>query len=226
MSGEPRIALIHALEESVVPARAAFKSGWPDAEVFDLLDTSLAEDLATRGILDDEMTNRFIDLSEYAASSRGAGGATAAILFTCSAFGPAIAAVKDRLNIPVLTPSESAFEDAVRNYDKIGLLVTFEPSRRSLRRELADEAKRTKRQVSIESAVAAGALEALKRGDAEAHDAAVARAAADLGTVDALLLGQFSLARSANVLEDRFGVPVLTTPGSAVRRLKRLLGGS
>ena len=38
----PRIALIDALEESVAPARAAFRPGWPEAETFDLLDTSLA----------------------------------------------------------------------------------------------------------------------------------------------------------------------------------------
>ena len=42
----PRIALIHALEESVLPARAAFAAHWPEAHAFDLLDTSLATDLA------------------------------------------------------------------------------------------------------------------------------------------------------------------------------------
>ena len=38
----PRIALIHALEESVLPARAAFDAEWPEAFCFDLLDASLA----------------------------------------------------------------------------------------------------------------------------------------------------------------------------------------
>ena len=224
MSKGPRIALIHALQESVAPARSAFQRDWPNATVFDLLDTSLARDLAARGTLDDELTNRFIQLSDYAASSSGEGGDTSAILFTCSAFGTAIEAVKQRLPIPVLTPNEAAFEDAVRGHETIGLVVSFEPSKQSLCRELADCAAKNKRQVSVVSAVAEGALEALKFGDTAGHDKLVLRAAQKLGSVDALLLGQFSLARSASVLAERCSAPVLTTPGRAVHRLKRLLG--
>ena len=47
----PRIALIHALEESVAPIRAAFREAWPEAFAFDLLDTSLAIDRAHAGVL-------------------------------------------------------------------------------------------------------------------------------------------------------------------------------
>ncbi|MEM7503762.1 MAG: aspartate/glutamate racemase family protein [Pseudomonadota bacterium] len=224
MSKGPRIALIHALEESVAPARSAFRRDWPSANVFDLLDTSLSRDLAARGTLDDELANRFIRLADYAASSTGEGGDTAAILFTCSAFGTAIEAVKQRLHIPVLTPNEAAFEDAVRRHETIGLIVSFEPSERPLCRELADCATKNSHNVSVVSAVAEGALEALKRGDTAGHDNFVSCAAEKLGPVDVLLLGQFSLARSASALEERQSAPVLTTPASAVHKLKGLLG--
>ena len=104
-----RIALIHALEESVGPAREAFARHWPEAFAFDLLDTSLAIDRAEAGRLNDDMMARFLSLANYAAAHAGKGGRTAGILFTCSAFGPAIDAVKARAGIPVLRPNEAAF---------------------------------------------------------------------------------------------------------------------
>ncbi len=109
----PRIALIHALAESVAPIRAAFATHWPGAACFDLLDTSLSADLAAAGRLEAEMIARFRTLARYAAGTSGAGGQTAAILFTCSAFGPAIEAVKAGLSIPVMRPNEAAFEQAL-----------------------------------------------------------------------------------------------------------------
>jgi hypothetical protein len=39
-----------------------------------------------------------------------------------------------------------------------------------------------------------------------------------------VLLGQFSLARAAGAVAQATGRPVVTTPGSAVAKLKRLLG--
>lgn len=74
MSDSPRIVLIHALEESVVPSRKAFGMQWPEALVFDLLDTSLAVDLAAAGSVDAAMIRRFVTLANYAASASGAGG--------------------------------------------------------------------------------------------------------------------------------------------------------
>jgi hypothetical protein len=109
-----RIALIHALEESVGPAREAFARHWPKAFAFDLLDTSLAIDRAEARRLDDDMMARFLSLADYAAAHAGKGGRTAGILFTCSAFGPDIDVVKARATIPVLRPNEAAFEAARR----------------------------------------------------------------------------------------------------------------
>ena len=42
----PRIMLIHAVAEAVVPIRQAFAADWPVAETHDLMDTSLSADLA------------------------------------------------------------------------------------------------------------------------------------------------------------------------------------
>jgi Asp/Glu/hydantoin racemase len=220
-----RIALIHALEESVGPAREAFARHWPEAFAFDLLDTSLAIDRAEAGGLSDDMMARFLSLANYAAAHPGKGGLTVGILFTCSAFGAAIDAVKARTGIPVLRPNEAAFEAALHMGDKLGLVVSFEPSRASLEEELRAMAKERRRDVTIRTEVAAGALEALKAGDGERHDILVADAAVRLGDVDAIILGQFSLARARDRARAATGVPVITTPHSAVEALRaRVLG--
>ena len=74
--------------------------------------------------------------------------------------------------------------------------------------------------------LAEGALAALDRGDAAAHDRAAVDAAMALKSCDAIALGQFSLARAARAIEAATGRRVLTTPDSAVNKLRRLLGGS
>ena len=94
----PRISLIHATPVAVDPVVAAFRANWPEAEVYNLLEDSLAPDLDSAGELDDAMTARFLRLGRYAADC-GADG----ILFTCSAFGASIEAVAQALKpMPVL----------------------------------------------------------------------------------------------------------------------------
>jgi Asp/Glu/hydantoin racemase len=219
----PRIALIHALAESLPPIHEAFALHWPDAITFDVFDSSLAPDLAHVGEVDVSMVRRFLTLGRYAAASEGEGGRTAAILFTCSAFGPAIDAVKAALNIPVLRPNEATFNRALEMGRNIGLLVTFPPSLPALETELRVMAAERGVNVSITSRVIDGALAALKAGDGETHDQLAAAVAAEMPPVDCLILGQFSLAQAEQAVQAAVSCPVLTTPRSAVEQLRSML---
>lgn len=221
----PRIALIHALEESVLPARRAFARHWPQARCFDLLDTSLAIDLAFAGRLDDAIVERFRTLGAYAAGTVGRGGRAAGILFTCSAFGPAIDAVKRQLSIPVLRPNEAAFAEALDRGRRIGLVASFGPSIPALTAELKQMAGQRERSVTVVPEIADGALAALKGGDGAGHDRIVADAVRRLPSVDVVILGQFSLARARADAEAVTDAPVVTTPDSAVAALRRAVGG-
>src|ERR1700712_3080723 len=89
----PRIALIHATPVAIDPIVAAFRRLWPEARPMNLLEDSLATDLAADGRLTEAMIARFLTLARYA---RGSGAD--AILFTCSAFGPAIEAARLELD--------------------------------------------------------------------------------------------------------------------------------
>jgi len=208
----PRIAIIHALRHSPPPIEAAFREAWPEAWLMNLLDDSLSADLARDGRLTPAMTERFLALARYAAGT-GARG----ILFSCSAFGPCIeACARDLSPLPVLKPNEAAIEEAVGIGRRIGLLATFPGTLASMPAEFPPG-------VEVVPCLAEGALAALDAGDAAAHDRLAAEAAAALKGCDAVLLGQFSLARAAPLVEAATGLPAVTTPGSAVRKLRRLL---
>lgn len=217
-----RIALIHALTESVLPAHQAFRALWPEAYCFDLLDTSLSGDLAAGERLEDGIADRIRKLAEYAAASQGEAGETQALLFTCSAFGPAIDVVKDHVSIPVLRPNEAAFEQALALGNRIGLAVTFGPSLSSLRDELLSMASQRGQRIEVVPVLVEGALAALKAGNGDEHDRLAAEACRRLPPVDTLVLGQFSLARAADAVRDCIAAPVLTTPSSAVTALQSL----
>src|SRR3978361_427583 len=104
-----RITLIHAMAASVPPIEAAFRRLWPEATLMNLLDDSLAGDLARDGMLTPAMTGRFLALARYATTT----GADA-VLFTCSAFGPCSdACAREFPAIPVLKPNEAMIEEAV-----------------------------------------------------------------------------------------------------------------
>lgn len=215
----PRIFLIHALRESIGPANAAMAAGWPSARVANLLDDSLSADLAAnRGLIDDGIMRRFRDLADYA-HRNGADG----ILFTCSAFGTAIDAVKAALPIPVLKPNEAALEAALGRGIRIALLATFPATIASMTGELETMARARGVVPTILTRVVDGALAALQAGDAAGHDARIVAAVAEFPKVDAVVLAQFSMARAASSVAGAAKARVITTPDSAVTKLKALV---
>lgn len=96
----------------------------------------------------------------------------------------------------MLRPNEAAFEAALDRGSRLGLVVTFEPSLDALERELKTMAAARGISVAIKSVLVKGAMSALKSGDGATHDHLAAEAATRLIDVDAIILGQFSLARA------------------------------
>lgn len=220
---EPRIFLIHATALAMQPVGEAFSQLWPHAQCRNLLDDSLSADLQVQG-LSAAMVDRMVGLAGYA-QSHGA----QAVLFTCSAFGPAIDAAKKAHQIPILKPNEAMFDEALAlcavlgKPCRIGLLTTFAPASVSMLSELQEAIVCSGLPVSVEGACATGALEKLNAGDAETHDRLLHATATGMPACDVYLLGQFSMARSQTLLEHVLQKPVLTSPASAVRRLQATL---
>jgi hypothetical protein len=217
----PRIALIHALRHSPGPIAEAFARLWPGPVLMNLLDDSLSADLARDGAITAAMTQRFLDLAAYARRT----GADA-ILFTCSAFGPCIDAVKAaHPTIPVLKPNEAMIEAALdaAPSGRIGLLATFPATLPSMRPEFAAAAAGRGLTLDLVEACAPAALAALDAGDVAGHDGAAAAVARTLAEAEVIALAQFSLARAAPAVAAATGRAVLTTPDSAVEKLRALL---
>lgn len=210
-----RITLIHALRHSPPPIEAAFARLWPGQVLMNLMDDSLSADLAREGQLNQRMTDRFLTLGDYAA-----GTGSSAILFTCSAFGPCIEAVaKAHPPMPVLKPNEAMIEEIIAaGHRRVGLLATFPGTLTSMPPEFPPA-------IEVVPMLAEGALAALDAGDVATHDRLSVEAARRFTGVDAIALGQFSLAHVAPAVAEATGLPVFSTPDSAVRKLRHMLGG-
>ncbi len=210
-----RIALIHALVHSIHPINEAFEQWWPDCERLNLLDDSLSADLARAPHgLDNAMTVRFVALADYAIST-GAQG----ILFTCSAFGPCIDAVRHKWpRLPVLKPNDAMIEEAVAiarsGQRRVALLATYAPTLVSMPPEFPPD-------IEVVPILVPDAMKALNERQAETHDRLIASVAANVRDVDAIALAQFSMARGASAAGAVSAVPVLTTPASAVRAMRQ-----
>lgn len=217
----PRIALIHATPAAVEPIVAAFAASWPAAELVNILDDSLSKDRARDGALSPAMIQRFDTLADYALSL-GAEG----ILFTCSAFGPAIEQVASRLSVPVLKPNEAMFAEALATGQRINMLATFAPSIASMEEEFKGEAAKAGVKATLRSVFVPGALDALQAGRQEEHVTRIVDIARVLNDCDAIVLAQFSMAPAAAALGPLVSVPILTSPSSAVAMLKRRMSSS
>jgi hypothetical protein len=213
-----RIALIHAVAVAMQPVEDAFRRLWPEAIRVNILDDSLSLDRERDGCLTPRMCGRIAELARYGIEN-GARG----VLFTCSAFGEAIEDVARASHYPVLKPNEAMFDEALEMGSCIGMLATFGPSIASMEQEFRDAARRKRSTATIETELVAGAMAALKAGDGMTHDGLIAEVAPRLAHCDVVLLAHFSTARAENAARRAIDRPILTSPGSAVQKLRSLI---
>ena len=210
-----RIVLVHAVRVAMDPIAAAFARGWPEAETVNLLDDGLSRDLERRGTLEGPMTERIGALAAYA-SGLGADG----ILYTCSAFGSAIEKARAASRIPVLKPNEAMLEAALAAGRRIALVATFAPTIPSMIGELEALARDRGVAMTLTPLFVPGAMQALRAGDAAAHDAAIAQCVARISGVDVVMLAQFSMAAAQVAAQAMTVARVLTSPDCAVQAMR------
>jgi hypothetical protein len=126
--------------------------------------------------------------------------------------------------MPVLKPNEAMFEAALAIGGRIAMLATFAPSVGSMEDEFRDMAAAGQSRATIETYCVLGAMAALRAGDGAEHDRLIAQAAPRFADCDALLLAHFSTARAAPAVTAVLDRRILTSPGSAVAKLKGIIG--
>ena len=222
----PRIALIHATPLAVEPVQSAFRRHWPAAVRMNLLDDTLSADRAAAGRLTQQMVDRFLALTRYAIGTGCEG-----ILFTCSAFGPAIDAAARLAGRPTLKPNEAMFEQALALTPrtgtlKAGLLATFEASLPSMEHELQAMATARGALVDLRKVFVPDAMRDLAQGRLGEHHRRIAEAAQALQDCDVVMLAQFSMAAARDEVQRGLPCPVLASPDCAVLALhERILHG-
>ena len=220
MSKKPRIVLLHGTPVAMEPIQRAFATRWPEAEIVNLLDDSLSVDRARDHELTPRMFERFVELGGYAHRI----GAEA-ILVTCSAFGPAIERMARELPVPVLKPNEAMFREAIRRGRRVGMLATFAPSVLTMTEEFEQFVAEAGGGATLETIVVEGAMDALRKGDADRHNALIAARAPELAHCDAIMLAHFSTSRALAAVTAAVATPVLTAPDAAVDRIRAAIGG-
>lgn len=214
-----RIGVIHATRLSIEPLEAAFNRHWPKAARAHLLDESLLQDRRAAGKLTPALYARIAALANHSYDS----GARF-ILFSCSAFGPAIEAARSQMDVPVLKPYEAMVEAALDAGPRVVALSTFAPTLGELAQEVEAVAAKRGIKVQLRTHAAEAALPALEAGRADEHDAIVAQAAEQFEDCDALMLAQYSTASATRLIRAIPGRKVLTSPDTAVEQLKKRLG--
>lgn len=218
----PRIALIHAVATAIPPILHAFKEDWPAAHLSNLLDDDLMPAYTREGGLTPHITERICALALYAART-GADG----ILFTCSVFPQAEDLAKQLVRVPLLKPDEAMIAAALDAGTRIGVVATNPPAAPAAAAQLVAGARARGVDIEVVQSVADGAFAIGNTGDAATHDRMVVEAAMRIAdTVDVLCLAQVSMALARGAVQAKVKVPVLTSPATAVARLKKLLVGS
>ena len=217
----PRIAIINASVLSIEPVMAAFMVAWPEARLFNLVDDALSSDLTAAGESTAQLTARIGSLADHAVLADAR-----AILYTCSAFGPAIDLVKRRIGIPVLAANEAMIDEALGAGSRLAVLATTAAALPTICAEIEAAARARRLAPSVFPVHVPGALDSLASGRIDLHDAAIVEAASGLGDCDVILLGQFTMARAAAAVASRTGRKVLTSPTAAVTRLRSRCGAA
>jgi len=215
-----RIVIIHATPVAINPIQKAFRQDWPEAELVNILDDSLSPDLESAGSQTPDIIERIVALARYGRDIGAAG-----ILYSCSAFSDAIDAAKSSLAMPVLKPNEAMFDEAMEAGSRIGLLATFGPSVPSMEKEFRDLVEKRGKTVYLEAFLVEAAMTALRASDTGTHNRLLAEAAPRLGDCDAVMLAHFSTSRALDDVSRVLNSKVLTSPNSAVARLKSVLTG-
>lgn len=218
----PLVAVINATAASVLPAKAGLAEAFPEAAVWNLLDDRLIGDAEAAGGLTPALSRRMLSLIDYAVN-----GGAEAVLLSCSMYGPVLEHARRDHDLPMLSSDEELFDEVARGSFRSVLLLgplapAVEDSVTRLREVLSRSAGAAT--TRIVGQIAGGALAATARGDIEELVRVLQSAASPhLSDVDAVVLGNFSLAPARASLEVALQIPVLSAPALAGARLRRSL---
>jgi|TARA_B100002003_G_C14120343_1_gene538815 Asp/Glu/hydantoin racemase len=218
MDQAPNIGLFSVHKDAMQAAARAFEVGWPTARISNLMDDGLFAWVRETGGVVPEMYDAFHTLTRYMVA-RGVDG----ILYTCSAFSECIDACMAEFDLPMLKPNDAMIERVLDVGSRIAVVATVGPTIPSISAEIRAMAAARDQTVELVPYVVEGAFDALASGDGARHDELIAARACEIKECDVIALAQFTLSRAEPAVKAVSDIPVFSSPGAAVAKMRNIL---
>lgn len=214
-----RVGFIHTSPAALAPLTEFYRDNAPELDINNLLDDGVLR-LFSRGD-EREAEHRLADMICACRDSYGA----ELCVVTCSAVSRSmIARLSDATGVPTIKIDEVLAHQAVAAGPRLGVLVTFPPTRAVIQRLLQDAAKEDGRPVELTFKLIPEAYEALGSGKYEQHDQHLLAGIGELARepVDAIVFAQVSMARLLKKLPPT-PMPVLSSLPASLKAIRSTL---
>lgn len=214
-----KVVAVHTAMALVEPLTKIFKEVLPEVKLNHIADDSLIQEVIANNKVTPAVRRRL--LANYmAAADSGAD----VIFNCCSSVGDVADLGNEIAPVPVFRIDYPMAMEAVTSAKRIAVISTLSTTLDPTRRLLERCAKEAGRDVVLVDGLADGAFAAGQSGDGETHDRLIAEAAMKIvDKVDLFVLAQGSMARMEKKLSEMTGKPVLSSPVSGVRGLRKFL---
>lgn len=215
-----KVVCVHTAMALVEPLTKVFHEIIPEVQVEHIAESSLIKEVIANNAVTPAVRRRLLDYYNAAADSG------ADIIFnTCSSVGDIADMAAGISRVPVFRIDKPMAEIAVRQAKRIGVISTLPTTLDPTCRLLLNCAKEAGTEVELVEGLADGAFAAGQSGDGETHDRLIAEAAQKIADkVDLFVLAQGSMARMEQRLSELTGKPVLSSPVTGVKGLRKHLG--
>ncbi len=215
-----RVAFIHTSPAAIPPLADYYRKNAAELEITNLLDDGILR-LFSR----ESMKAAETRLEDLLTAARDAYDSRLALL-TCSAVSKGmVRRLASSIRLPLVKIDDVLARKAVASGSRLGVLVTFPPTRPATEKLLRDTASEQGRQLELTFRVVPEAYEALLGGDAERHDELALAAIEEMANLplDAVVLAQVSMARLLPKLPPT-EMPVLSSLPASLEAIRGELG--
>lgn len=214
-----KVVAVHTAMALVEPLTKIFKEVLPEVKLNHIADDSLIQEVIANNKVTPAVRRRL--LANYlAAADSGAD----VIFNCCSSVGDVADLGNEIAPVPVFRIDYPMAMEAVTSAKRIAVISTLSTTLDPTRRLLERCAKEAGKEVVLVDGLADGAFAAGQSGDGETHDRLIAEAAMKIADkVDLFVLAQGSMARMEKKLSEMTGKPVLSSPVSGVKGLRKFL---
>ena len=216
-----KIAAVYTGAALVDPMRKILKERLPGYGIINILDDSLIADVIAANGMTPQVAQRLLSYYQAAVDA----GAVA-ILNTCSSVGEVVEKARPFVAVPIVRIDDAMTRKAVTEGKRIGVIATLGTTLGPTVRLVYRWASELGREVTVVEARVDEAFAAITEGDAAKHDALILEKAVEIAPkVDILLLAQGSMARMEEILSNKTGKPVFSSPRLGADLLKQVVEG-